>query len=135
MHTPTHETITAGELRKFGLVTAALIILFFGLLIPWIWDLSWPVWPWVLAGVLAGVGLIRAESLRPVYRNWMRFAEMLGWFNTRLILGLIFFLIFVPVGLMVRLFRDPMRRKTDESIESYRVPSQSPKVENLEKPF
>lgn len=135
MNAPTHETISVGELRKFGLVTAALIILFFGLLIPWIWDLSWPVWPWVLAGVLSAVGLVHAEGLRPVYRVWMRFAEMLGWFNTRLILGLVFFLIFVPVGLLVRLFRDPMRRKTDASSASYRVPSQSPKVENLEKPF
>ena len=123
------------ELRRFGLVTSALFLVFFGLLIPWIWDFAWPVWPWIVAGLLTGAAMINADLLRPVYRVWMRFAEMLGWFNTRLILGLVFFLIFLPVGLILRIFRDPMRRRLEPSADSYRVTSCSPKIENMERPF
>lgn len=127
--------ISDTELRKFGLLTSALLILFFVLLIPWIWDLSYPLWPWVVGAVLSGVALAAPARLRPVYNVWMRFAEALGWVNTRIILGLIFYVIFVPAGLLMRLFNDPMRRKLNKGAGSYRVKSQSPKSENLERPF
>lgn len=127
--------LTPAELRKFGLVTAGMVILFFELLIPWIWDLAWPIWPLVVATVLVLFALVAPAALGPFYKVWMKFAEILGWINTRIILGFIFFVIFLPFGIVMRLFNDPMRRKLDDSKDSYRVISKSPKTENLEKPF
>ena len=127
--------ITRAELRTFGLVTAGMVVLCFGLLIPWIWSIAWPIWPLVVAAILVIMALIAPVSLRPVYKVWMRFAGVLGWINTRIILGLVFFLMFFPFGLIMRLFNDPMRRKLDKSIKTYRVLSTSPKRENLEKLF
>ena len=127
--------ITRTELRSFGLVTAGMLVLFFGLLIPWIWGFAWPTWPFSVAGILVIMALAVPASLRPVYKVWMHFASILGWVNTRIILGLIFFLMFLPLGLIMRLFNDPMRRNLDKSIETYRVPSSSPKRENMEKLF
>ena len=127
--------ITRTELRSFGLVTAGMLVLFFGLLIPWIWGFAWPTWPFSVAGILVIMALAVPASLRPVYKVWMHFASILGWVNTRIILGLIFFLMFLPLGLIMRLFNDPMRRNMDKSIETYRVPSSSPKRENMEKLF
>lgn len=126
---------TPAELRKFGLVTAGMIILFFELLIPWIWDLAWPIWPLVIAAVLVLFALVAPAALGPFYKIWMKFAEILGWINTRIILGFIFFVFFLPFGIVMRLFNDPMRRKLDDSKDTYRVTSKSPKTENLEKPF
>ena len=123
------------ELRKFGLVTGAMLILFFDLLIPWIWGIAMPKWPLIAAAILAAMALIFPASLRPVYTVWMRFAEALGWVNTRIILSVIFFLLFFPVGMIMRLFNDPMRRKLDESADSYRIPSNPPKPENMERPY
>jgi hypothetical protein len=131
----TDTSMSRGELRKFGLVTAGMLILFFDLLIPWIWSLAMPLWPVVVAGILAGMALIYPASLGPVYKIWMRFAEALGWVNTRIILSLIFFLIFFPFGLIMRLFSDPMRRKLDQTVDSYRIPSGPTKPENMERPF
>lgn len=123
------------ELRKFGLVTGGMLILFFDLLIPWIWDLSMPLWPLIVAGVLATMALVFPASLGPVYKVWMRFAEALGWVNTRIILGVIFFVIFFPFGMIMRMFNDPMRRKLDASADSYRLPSSPTKPANMERPF
>ena len=123
------------ELRKFGLVTAGMLILFFDLLIPWIWDIPMPVWPLYPAVILASMALIIPAALGPVYKIWMRFAEALGWINTRIILGLIFFLVFFPFGIIMRMFNDPMRRKFDQSAKSYRVSSNPTKPENMERPF
>ena len=40
----------------------------------------------------------------------MAFAEVLGAFNTRVILGLLYYVVFTPVGFVMRFFRDPMSR-------------------------
>lgn len=129
------DQITPTELRKFGFVTAGMLVLVFGLLIPWIWSFAWPVWPYIIATILITLALFAPAFLNPVYVKWMRFAEILGWINTRIILGLIFYLVFLPFGLIMRLFTDPMRRKLDKTIATYRVISKSPKHENMEKPF
>ncbi len=127
--------ITRAELRTFGLVTAGMVVLCFGLIVPWIWSFAWPTWPLIVAAILVTMALLAPASLRPVYMGWMRFAGVLGWINTRIILGLIFYLMFLPFGLVMRIFNDPMRRKLDKSIKTYRVLSKSPKRENMEKLF
>ena len=58
--------------------------------------------------------------LKPIYILWMRFALVLSWVNTRLILLIIFYLIFTPIGLAMRLFGiDLLERKSDKNKKSY----------------
>jgi hypothetical protein len=67
---------------------------------------------------LAG-GVLYQPMLRPVFLVWMKIAFALGWFNTRLLLSLVYFLLFTPIGLVQRLFgRDAlgMRRPTAPSL-------------------
>lgn len=134
MSNPT-KPMSKSELRQFGLVTAAMLVLFFELLIPWIWDIALPLWPLFAAGILILMGLLVPAALGPVYHVWMRFANVLGWINTRIILSLVFFVIFFPFGMVMRLFNDPMRRKPDPAIDTYRITSTPPKPENMERPF
>ena len=128
-------TMSIKELRKFALVTGGMLVLFFDLLIPWIWGVGMPKWPVIVAAILIGMALVVPAALRPVYKIWMLFAEALGWVNTRIILSAIFFLVFFPLGLIMRMFNDPMRRKFDQAADSYRVPSNPTKPENMERPF
>jgi len=44
------------------------------------------------------------KLLKPLYDLWMKFAAVLAWINTRLILILMFYLVFTPIGLIMRLF-------------------------------
>lgn len=132
---PVRTDMTPAELRKFGLVTAAMLVLFFDVLIPWIWDFAPPVWPLVVASILILMALAYPKSLGPVYTVWMKFANVLGWINTRIILGLIFYTLFMPVGFVVRAVSDPMRRKQDNESDSYREESRQPKIENMERPY
>ncbi len=58
--------------------------------------------------------------LKPIYILWMRLAFILGWITTRLILFIIFYFIFTPIGLGMRLFKvDLLDRKIDKNKESY----------------
>ncbi len=80
---------------------------------------AWRHYPSILSYVLMGLVLIilpiMAFSpiiLRPVFKMWLKVAHAIGWFNTQLLLSIVFILVFIPTGLVMRLFRkDPMKRK------------------------
>jgi len=124
------------ELRKFGLLSAAIVAALFGLLLPWLFGHDWPLWPWIVAVTLALWGLVAAESLFGVYRVWMKFGHVAGWINTRIILGILFYLVFLPAGMLMRMLgKDPMARKLDRNSESYRVESQAIDRNHVERPY
>jgi len=123
------------ELRTFGLMTGGIVAALFGLLLPWLLSHAFPLWPWIVSGVLGGLGLLVPVALGPVYRLWMKFGHVMGAINTHLILGMLFYVIFTPVGLGMHLFRwDPMRRHKREGC-SYRVASHIRSPKHMERPF
>jgi len=124
-------------LRKFGLTTGAIIVVLFAFLFPWIFDMAaMPMWPWLIAGLLWVPALLIPRVLGPVYTTWMKIGHAIGWVNTRIILGVLFYALVLPMGLIMRLFgKDPMARKVDNSASSYRVKSVNSPKDRLEKPF
>jgi Ca2+/Na+ antiporter len=61
----------------------------------------------LVAVAFAIAAFIPTDPLASVYRYWMRFAEALGWINTRILLIVIFYLVVTPLGLVMRLLRRP----------------------------
>jgi hypothetical protein len=113
-------TDTRRQLRSFGLLVGGI----FGLigLWPMVWRQQSPR-PWAVAlGVALVVpGLVAPRILSPVYRAWMKLAEALAWINTRILLGLVFYVVVTPIGIVMRMLgRDPMRRRLAPNDE-YRI--------------
>ncbi len=130
------QTLDACGYRKFGLTTGAIIIALFGLLIPWLFSLNYVKWPWILGGLLILWGLLAPTTLKPVYVGWMKFGNVMNWINTRIILGILFYGIFLPIGVVMRLFgKDSMHRKLDRGLSSYRVASHNDDKNNVERPY
>jgi len=122
-------------LREFGLVTGAIVAVLFGLFFPWLLERDWPLWPWIIFGVLAVFGLVAPMALNPVYKIWMRFGLIMSKIMTPLIMSIVFYIVITPVGLFRKVFaKDSLARTFDET-DSYRVPSKKAPVENLEKPY
>jgi hypothetical protein len=126
--------------RDFALTTGAIVAVLFGLFFPWVFDREFPVftdWPWIFLVVFGAWGLIAPMSLKPVYNVWMKFGLFMGsYIMTPIIMFVVFFVMFMPMGLIMRLFgKDLLAMKLDSSSESYRVPSNKPPAKNLEKPF
>ena len=123
-------------LRRFGLLLAAFLVLTLGLALPWLWGFALPWWPWALAGALAACAWLAPARLGPVYRYWMKFAAVLGWVNTRLLLALAFYLVLTPTALVLRaLGRNPLARGFDPGAPSYRKRCRPRPADHLEKPF
>jgi predicted membrane metal-binding protein len=115
------KTETARELRSFGLIVGAG----FGLIGSWpLLRSAEPRWPALaLAAGLVLIALIWPTALRLPFRWWMALGHVLGWVNTRLILGALFYTIVLMMSLLLRLLgKDPMHRRFDPAVQSYRVP-------------
>ncbi len=124
------------DLRSFGFTTGVIVAVLFGLFFPWVLDHAMPIWPWILCGVLIVWASIAPASLRPAYKVWMRFGLLMSRITTPLILGILFFGLITPISFILSLMkRDPLFRKLDSQLDSYRVKSRLLKKHNLEKPF
>lgn len=78
------------------------------------------VWFYLSSAVFLLLGMSAAELLKPIYLFWMRLAFVLSWINTRLILLIIFYLIFTPMGFLIRLFKgDLLGRKINAQSDTY----------------
>lgn len=111
---------TPDEVRKFGILFAVICILVAAYMA---WK-GMPPWPYFSAGAVFFLltGFIAQRILRPLYIGWMKFAFVLGWVNTRVLLGLFFYLILTPIGLILRLTgKDLLGLKIDRNASSYWV--------------
>jgi hypothetical protein len=123
-------------LREFGLTSGAAVVAIFGLFFPWLLERDWPVWPWVIAALFWSLALIQPLWLRRIYRAWMRFGLLASRVMTPLVLGIVFFVMISPMGLVRRLMgKDPLHRALDPNQKSYRVKSIKSPKEKLERPF
>lgn len=103
---------TAGKMpseRSFGLTVGPASIVF-GALLAWRGHPRAAVVGAAVGFILLCGGLLAPSALRVPNRLWWRFAGVLGWINSRILLTLFFFLVLTPTGLLMRLFgRSPLR--------------------------
>jgi hypothetical protein len=116
------EVTDVNQLRSFGFLVGGI----FALLGLWPFLFGGEIRPWalILAGILVLLAVLIPRSLRLVYRGWMMLGHLLGSINTRIILSVVFYGMFVPTGFIMRLLgKDPMRRHYEPDANTYRVPS------------
>lgn len=66
------------------------------------------------------IAFIAPVLLNPLYIFWMKLAFVLSWISTRLILCLMFYFVFTPIGLILKLLRkDLLDRKIDKAGKTY----------------
>jgi cell division protein FtsW (lipid II flippase) len=114
-------TLENKQLRSFGLTVGGVfaVIAFWPVLLRSD-DPRW--WAVVLAGLLVVPALVLPRSLSWVYTRWMALGHVLGWINTRIILGFIFYGVVTPIGFIRRLLgKDPMGKQIRADINSYRI--------------
>jgi len=74
----------------------------------------------VLGALLLAGGFLLPTALRYPYRGWMKFARATGWFNTRLLLILVFYLVITPIALLLRLFgKSTLKLRWEKEAASY----------------
>ena len=105
-------------IREFGILIGIILFIIAGVLFYQEKE-SFEIFIW-LSVVIVSLGLMLPIILKPFYLIWMTFAIILGWFMTRFILSILFYVIISPIGLFLRLFgKDILGLHYDRSIQSY----------------
>jgi O-antigen/teichoic acid export membrane protein len=115
------DEITSKQLRSFGFTVGGIFALIgFWPLVVRAADPRW--WALVVAGCLLVPAVAFPKSLAWVYKGWMAVGHAMGWINTRIILGVVFYVIVTPIGMLRRwLGKDPMGRRLRPDLDTYRV--------------
>ena len=128
--------LDAKGLRQFSLIFALIVIGGFGVILPLASERGFFFLPWLIGGVFIAWGVLAPTSVRPFYRLWMRFGLLMNAIISRVVLGIVFYLMVLPFGIILRIRgRDPLKRQWDPAAVSYRVISDIQDPSQMERPF
>ena len=116
-------------LREFGLLIASLFPVIVGFLIPYINGHSFQLWTVWLALFSLSFALLKPNLLLYPYKFWMIIGDILGWLNSRVILGIVYIMVLIPISLIMKLLgHDPLKQKKS-NVLSYREITTENKVD------
>jgi hypothetical protein len=111
--------------RSFGLTFAVVFSLVGSWPLPWGGEAR--LWALALAAAFLLTAFLFPAALGPANRLWLRFGLLLHKIATPVILGAIFFLVLLPIGLLLRLLgKRPLQLHFDRDSESYWVRREAP---------
>lgn len=105
---------TATDGRKFGFPVGIAFLLLAGLLF---WRDKETLWRIAagLGGALILAGALIPAYLGPVYRGWMKMALAISKVTTPIFMGIVYFLVLTPTGLIMRIFgMKPIRHEPED---------------------
>jgi len=104
--------ISKKQLRDFGYLIGFGLPLIIGWLIPSITGHAFRAWTlWISIPTLV-IGIISPRFLKKPYQAWMQLGHLLGYINSRIILGIVFVAVLQPIAFVMRAFGyDPLRSK------------------------
>ena len=75
-----------------------------------------------IAAIMGLVGVVWPKAIRPIFVVWMAVAFPIGWTVSHVLLALVFYALFAPLGLVFRLIgRDRLRRRRPRKLATYWV--------------
>jgi hypothetical protein len=84
-----------------------------------------------LAALLLLITLMNSELLLPLNKLWMRLGYLMGLIISPIVLGIIFFVLFTPIGMFMRILgRDELRLKPKPTISYWKVRSPNEVMED-----
>ena len=111
--------------RSFGIVFF-IVFLLIGLY-PLSYSEEIRVWLVIISFIFLFLGLLNSKILTPLNKVWFKFGIFLGKIISPLIMGIIFFLVVTPIGLLMRIFgKDVLNLKYNKN-QSYWIEKNGPR--------
>jgi hypothetical protein len=119
------EVVKGSSDRTFGLVFTAVFLIIGAF--PMIDGDAPRLWSFGIAAVILIIALAVPRLLAPLNRAWMKFGLLLNNVVSPLVLGLLFYLVFLPVGALIRVMgKELLRLRFQPSAKSYWIERQPP---------
>ena len=109
--------IKVGSNKSFGIVFF-VVFLIIGLY-PLINEENVRIWSIIISIIFLILGLINSQILTPLNILWFKFGMLLGKFVSPIVMGLVFFLVVTPTGLIMKLFNKDLLKLRKNKNSSY----------------
>ena len=111
--------------RSFGVVFF-IVFLLIGLY-PLLKGNDLRIWSLIISFIFLVLGLINSRILTPLNKSWFKFGLLLGKFISPIIMGIIFFIVVTPIGIIMRLFKQDLLNLKFNKDKSYWIKKDGPK--------
>ena len=111
--------------RSFGIVF--FVVFFLIALYPLINNEDIRIWSLIISLIFLILGLINSRILNPLNKLWFKFGILLGKIVSPIIMGIIFFLVVTPTGLIMRLLQKDILALKYNKKKSYWIEKTGPK--------
>ena len=120
------DKIKLGSNRSFGIVFFVVFLLIALYPLSKLGEIR--VWSLIISLIFLFLGLLNSKILSPLNKIWFKFGIILGKIISPLVMGIIFFLVVTPIGLLMRLFKkDVLSLKFDKNNRTYWIEKNGPK--------
>ena len=119
------DNIKIGSNRSFGIVFFIVFLLI--ALYPLINGEEFRTWSLIIAIIFLVLGLINSKILTPFNKLWFKFGIFLGRLVSPIIMGVIFFLVVTPIGLIMRMTGKDLLNLKFNKHKSYWIEKAGPK--------
>ena len=96
------DDVKIGSNRSFGIVFFIVFLII--ALYPLVNDHNIRLWSLIVSLIFLISGLINSKILTPLNKLWFKFGILLGSFVSPIVMGLVFFLVVTPTGIIMRIF-------------------------------
>ena len=112
--------------RSFGIVFFIVFLLIALYPITYSGDIR--IWSLIISFIFIILGLLNSIILTPLNNLWFKFGVILGKMISPIIMGIIFFLVVTPIGLIMKVFgKDLLRLKFNKKNNTYWIEKNGPK--------
>ena len=111
--------------RSFGIVffVVFLLIAFY----PLFQGNDLRIWSLIISLIFLTLGLLNSKILTPLNKMWFKLGLFLGKIISPLIMGIIFFIVVTPIGIIMRLFNKDLLNLKYNKEKSYWIKKMGPK--------
>ena len=120
-----HKNVKIGSNRSFGVVFFIVFLIIS--LYPLIYNDSVRIWSLFISAVFLVLGLMNSKLLNPLNKIWFKFGLFLGKIISPLVMGVIFFCVVTPIGLLMKLLKKDLLNLKFNKNNSYWINKTGPK--------
>ena len=117
--------IKVGSNKSFGVVFFLVFLLIS--LYPLINDGNLRIWSFVISIIFLILGILNSKILSPLNKIWFKFGLLLGKIISPIVMGIIFFIVVTPTGLILRLFQKDVLNLKFNNNNTYWIEKSGPK--------
>ena len=119
------DDIKVGSNKNFGIVFFLVFLLIS--LYPLLNNESIRLWSLIVSLIFLVLGILNSNLLSPLNKLWFKFGILLGKIISPLIMGIIFFVVVTPIGLIMRLLGKDLLNLQYRDYQSYWIEKTGPK--------